>query len=74
MSEAASGSSGERCRPKVPKSYRQSPKVVQLLEQALRNLDLVNDLHAVTLDLGGDGVLLRDEPAFHKLLSSPSTC
>jgi hypothetical protein len=43
-----------------------------MIDQALQTLDTADGLCSVKLDLGGDGILQRDEPAFDKLLSSPS--
>jgi hypothetical protein len=50
------------------------PHIVKRINQALRDLEAVDGLSFVKLDLSNDGVLLRDEPAFDKLLSSPSRC
>jgi hypothetical protein len=44
-----------------------------MIDQALQSLDAADGVCSVKLDLGGDGVLQRDEPAFDKLLTSPST-
>jgi hypothetical protein len=49
------------------------PVVVDDINAALRDLDRVDQLHCIELSLG-DGLLLRDEPAFDELLFHPSTC
>jgi hypothetical protein len=53
-------------------SSQSHPRIVEKLSQALQALDAAEGECSVKLDLGGDGVLQRDEPDFDKLLSSPS--
>jgi hypothetical protein len=53
-------------------SSQSHPHTVKVIRQILRDLESGDGLLFVELDLNDEGVLLRDEPVFNKLLSSPS--
>jgi hypothetical protein len=75
MSQTAPASSADPRSSKFTSSSSQShPHIVKDINQALRELEAVDGLLFVELDLSDGKVLLRDEPAFEKLLSSPSRC